>query len=78
MYPDWPRTSADLVPLPRCDGPKLQPFDFHGKQQIEFLEYIGEGSHAHVFKVKIHKQIYALKLVGVQQEMAPCFRLLFS
>ncbi|KAI1735542.1 kinetochore Sim4 complex subunit FTA2-domain-containing protein [Xylaria scruposa] len=62
MYPDWPRSDADLVPLPHCDGPKLQPFDFGGPQAIEFLEYIGEGLHAHVFKVAIRGQIYALKL----------------
>lgn len=64
MYPDWPKSAADLVPLPRCDGPKLGPFMFHGSQRIEFLEYIGEGSHAHVFKVRIRENIYALKLVG--------------
>ncbi|KAJ9130230.1 Kinetochore complex Sim4 subunit Fta2 [Pleurostoma richardsiae] len=62
MYPDWPRSSADLVPLPRCDGPKLKPFDFQGTQTIEFLEHVGEGLHAHVFKVQILGQIYALKL----------------
>lgn len=63
MYPDWPRSKADLVPLPPCDGPKLKAFDFKGKQAIEFLEYAGEGLHAHVFKVRIKKKIYALKLV---------------
>lgn len=63
MYPDWPQSDADLVPLPRCDGPKLKPFDFQGAQRIEFLEYVGEGLHAHVFKVRIRGQIYALKLV---------------
>ncbi|KAI0386000.1 kinetochore Sim4 complex subunit FTA2-domain-containing protein [Hypomontagnella monticulosa] len=62
MYPDWPRSSEDLVPLPLCDGPKLKPFDFQGAQKIEFLEYIGEGLHAHVFKVQIRGQTYALKL----------------
>ncbi|KAK0612337.1 kinetochore Sim4 complex subunit FTA2-domain-containing protein [Bombardia bombarda] len=62
MYPDWPATDADLVPLPQCIGPKLEPFDFQGPQQIEFLEYIGEGLHAHVFKIRILGQIYALKL----------------
>ncbi|KAK1834584.1 kinetochore Sim4 complex subunit FTA2-domain-containing protein [Podospora conica] len=62
MYPDWPRSKADLVPLPLCDGPKLKAFDFKGKQQIEFLEYLGEGLHAHVFKVRIRRKIYALKL----------------
>ncbi|OAP60928.1 hypothetical protein AYL99_05930 [Fonsecaea erecta] len=62
MYLDWPESPADLVPLPRCDGPKLKPFNFKGSQEIEFLEYLGEGLHAHVFKVKIELQIYALKL----------------
>ncbi|OTB03976.1 hypothetical protein M426DRAFT_262659 [Hypoxylon sp. CI-4A] len=62
MYPDWPKSAADLVPLPRCDGPKLKPFEFHGPQTIEFLEYIGEGAHGHVFKIKIHEEVYALKL----------------
>jgi hypothetical protein len=63
MYPDWPRSDADLVPLPQCEGPKLQPFDFGGMQAIEFLEDLGAGLHAHVFKVAIRGQIYALKLV---------------
>ncbi|KAM6525385.1 hypothetical protein FALCPG4_010934 [Fusarium falciforme] len=52
MYPDWPESAFDLVPLPHCDGPKLEPFDFQGPQKIEFLEYIGEGAHAHVFKFR--------------------------
>ncbi|KAI1171101.1 kinetochore Sim4 complex subunit FTA2-domain-containing protein [Nemania sp. FL0916] len=62
MYPDYPQSDADLVPLPHCDGPKLAPFDFGGPQAIEFLEFLGEGLHAFVFKVAIHGQIYALKL----------------
>ncbi|CAM1502362.1 Fc.00g043460.m01.CDS01 [Cosmosporella sp. VM-42] len=62
MYPDWPESAADLVPMPRCDGPKLEPFDFQGQQNMEFLEYLGEGSHSHVFKVEIQGLIYALKL----------------
>src|SRR5438874_250828 len=68
MYPDWPLSTADLVPLPRCDGPKLKPFDFQGAQTIEFLEHVGEGLHAHVFKVQIRGQIYALKLVGATMD----------
>lgn len=64
MYPDWPGTAADLGPLPHHDGPKLKPFDFLGPQQIEFLEYIGEGLHAHIVKVKILGREYALKLVS--------------
>ncbi|KAG5952846.1 hypothetical protein E4U53_007778 [Claviceps sorghi] len=62
MYPDWPQSPADLVPLPQCDGPKLKPFPFQGPQSIQFLDYIGGGLHAHVFKVMILGQIYALKL----------------
>lgn len=64
MYPDYPEKPADLVPLPRCDGPKLEPFDFQGPQEIEFLEYLGEGAHSHVVKVRIRSEIYALKLVS--------------
>ncbi|KHN95789.1 uncharacterized protein MAM_06401 [Metarhizium album ARSEF 1941] len=62
MYPDWPESAADLVPLPRCDGPKLKAFPFPGPQKMEFLEYLGEGLHAHVFKIRISGQVYALKL----------------
>ncbi|OTA69982.1 hypothetical protein K449DRAFT_341534, partial [Hypoxylon sp. EC38] len=62
MYPEWPKSSSDLVPLPHCDGPKLNPFPFQGPQKITFLEYLGEGLHAHVVKVEIQGQIYALKL----------------
>jgi hypothetical protein len=65
MYPDWPESAADLVPLPRVNGPKLAPFDFRGPQKIEFLEHLGEGTHSHVLKVRILGQIYALKLVSV-------------
>ncbi|KAH7134040.1 kinetochore Sim4 complex subunit FTA2-domain-containing protein [Dactylonectria macrodidyma] len=61
MYPDWPE-HVPLQPQPRCIGPKLKPFDFQGPQKIEFLEYLGEGLHSHVVKVKVHGQIYALKL----------------
>lgn len=64
MYPGWPKSAADLVPLPQCKGPQLKPFKFHRSQKIEFLEYIGEGSHAHVFKVRIQESVYALKLVS--------------
>lgn len=64
MYPNMPESDADLVPLPRCDGPKLKPFKFNGPQKIKFLDFVGEGSHSYVFKVEIHGKIYALKLVG--------------
>lgn len=64
MYPDWPESAADLVPLPQCDGPKLKPFVFQGPQKIDFFEYTGEGSHEHVFKANIQGQIYVPKLVS--------------
>ncbi|EGX88245.1 hypothetical protein CCM_08288 [Cordyceps militaris CM01] len=62
MYPEWPKSAADLTPLPLCPGPTLPPFDFKGWQDIEFLEYLGDGAHAHVFKVRLLGKIYALKL----------------
>ncbi|OAQ72508.1 kinetochore sim4 complex subunit FTA2 domain-containing protein [Pochonia chlamydosporia 170] len=62
MFPDWPDSAADLIPLPPCEGPKLKPFDFQGPQKIDFLEYLGEGRHSFVFKVQILGRIYALKL----------------
>jgi Kinetochore Sim4 complex subunit FTA2 len=64
MYPDWPESAADLVPLPHCDDLKLKPFDFQGPQKIEFLDHLGEGLHAHVFKVKILGRVYALNIVS--------------
>ncbi|KAI1659572.1 hypothetical protein F4813DRAFT_401561 [Daldinia decipiens] len=33
MYPDWPESDADLVPLPQCDGPKLKPFKLPGSSR---------------------------------------------
>lgn len=63
MYADWPLRPADLVALPQCEGPKLQPFDVRGPQKIEFLDYLGEGLHAHVFKVKVLGRVYTLKVV---------------
>ncbi|KAJ4307126.1 hypothetical protein N0V88_000503 [Collariella sp. IMI 366227] len=45
MYPDWPRSAAELVPLPHCDGPKLKAFDFKGPQKIAFLEHIAFASY---------------------------------
>lgn len=60
-------------PLPECDGPKLHPFP-HKSPAIEFIRMIsdntppsvpGGGPHAHVFKVVILSQTYALKIVGL-------------
>ncbi|KAI1317819.1 kinetochore Sim4 complex subunit FTA2-domain-containing protein [Xylariaceae sp. FL0255] len=62
MYPEFPETADDLVSLPRCDGPKLKPFDFKGWRKIEFLEYLGSGLHSYILKVSILSKVYALKL----------------
>ncbi|KAI8666918.1 hypothetical protein NCS56_00826700 [Fusarium sp. Ph1] len=75
MYPDWPESASDLVPLPHCDGPKLEPFDFQIPQKMGFLEYIGEGAHAHVFKVRILGQIYALKLASALEAATARYQL---
>lgn len=64
MYPDWPQSPADLAPLPNCEGPRLQSFDFRGPQKIKFLNHLGEGLHSHVFTVEIRERVYALKLVS--------------
>ncbi|KAM0418568.1 hypothetical protein ACHAPT_012467 [Fusarium lateritium] len=52
MYPDWPEAASDLMPLPPCDGPKLEPFDFQGPQKIEILQHVREGAHSHVFQLQ--------------------------
>lgn len=62
MFPFLPESSADLVPLPLCEGPKLKPFAFQDQQNIEFLEYLGAGAHSYVWKVKMDGSIYALKM----------------
>ncbi|RYC62666.1 hypothetical protein CHU98_g3526 [Xylaria longipes] len=56
MYPDWPRSNADLVPLPRCDA-------LNRSRKRSSL-------YAHVFKVAIREQIYPLKLT--RSTSAPC------
>ncbi|KAI0537733.1 kinetochore Sim4 complex subunit FTA2-domain-containing protein [Xylaria digitata] len=59
-----PKSAADLVPLPQCDGPKLKPFAFQVPPKIKFLDYLGEDLHSHVFKVQISGQIYAFCCIG--------------
>jgi hypothetical protein len=58
--------------LPPCEGPKLHAFQDRNKP-VEFIELLSEppsdksgassGGHGHVFKVRIAKRIYALKIV---------------
>ncbi|AEO70537.1 uncharacterized protein THITE_2122138 [Thermothielavioides terrestris NRRL 8126] len=51
-------------PLPWFRGPKLGPFKFRDEanRDITFLEHLGGGVHAEVFRVMIDDSIYALKL----------------
>lgn len=55
--------------LPPCDGPKLNLFEHH-ECEIEWIERIGweEGmgppNEGYVFRVKINKVEYALKVVS--------------
>lgn len=56
----WMRMSA----FPQVPGPKLSPFDTKGRPfKLKFLSHIGEGVHAHIWKVKINGELYALKIV---------------
>lgn len=56
LPPTWCRSRTATVPS--------WSLDFQGPQKMEFLKYIGEGAHAHVFKVRILGQIYALKFAS--------------
>ena len=59
-----------MEPLPQIDGPKLHVFPHHS-QSLEFLQTISafeqnapdSGGDAHVFKVRIGGEDYALKVV---------------
>jgi hypothetical protein len=52
-------------PLPWFKGPKLGPFTFRDelKPDIRFLEHLGGGAHAEVFRAVIDGSDYAIKLV---------------
>lgn len=54
-------------PLPQFRGPKLEPFRFVHDQtrDIEFLDPLGRGAHAEVWRVSIGGSVYALKLVCI-------------
>lgn len=55
-------TMADLPLVPDCEGPRLHPYNRKGTDEIEFIDEVGHGAHAHVFKVRIDGKIYALKV----------------
>ncbi|KAK6069734.1 hypothetical protein SCUP234_10489 [Seiridium cupressi] len=59
----WFHLSESMTGLPDVPGPRLLPFSFDGgKDDIEFIEFLGKGVHAHVWKVTINGKIYALKI----------------
>lgn len=39
------------------------PFNFHGPQDIEFLDFLGRGAHSYVFKIRIGERLLTLKVV---------------
>lgn len=50
--------------LPDVRGPKLLPFSNNDKQpEVIFIENLGSGYHAYVWKVLIDGKAYALKMV---------------
>lgn len=63
MYTLQGNMNQKSQPLPEVEGPRLPPFPNH--HTIEFLQYLGYGLTAHVFKARINGQIYALKVVRI-------------
>lgn len=67
MFPTYV-TPDKLLPMPTVEGPKLQPFDFGGKEDIDFLDPImidEEGAlTSFVVQASIGGRVYALKLVS--------------
>lgn len=53
---------VDLPPVPDCEGPRLNPYNPKGTPEIEFIDEVGKGAHAHVFKVRIEGKVFALKV----------------
>ncbi|KAK9418550.1 putative Protein kinase domain-containing protein [Seiridium unicorne] len=61
-----------MTGLPDVPGPQLLPFSFDGGiDDIEFIEFLGKGIHAHVWKVTINGKIYALKIFPFWQYHGP-------
>ena len=56
--------------LPRCEGPKLNPFHDR-KAVVTFLRLLSEvdsKGHANVFEVSIGSEYYALKVVSIRSQ----------
>ncbi|KAH8756245.1 kinetochore Sim4 complex subunit FTA2-domain-containing protein [Diaporthe sp. PMI_573] len=56
------------LPLPRVQGPKLEPFRGTASAEIQFLQFLGTAKDldSRVWKVRIGSNIYALKIFGFQ------------
>lgn len=53
-----------MTDFPQVPGPKVKQFESpNGLVKIHFIHHIGKGIHAHVWKVQIDGNIYALKIV---------------
>ncbi|KAK6840410.1 hypothetical protein PG995_016164 [Apiospora arundinis] len=58
--------------LPLAPGPKLAPFKGNpNKLEIDFIKYLGSGVHAHVWKVQIDGDVYALKMFKFGNHFTP-------
>ena len=56
----------NMAMIPDVPGPKLGPFRHDlWPLPIDFVEPIGEGSDAVVWKVRIEERLYALKIVRI-------------
>lgn len=54
----------DMSAVPPIPGPKINPFKGdYWPLTIEFLDQLGKGEDGHVWKVRIEKEVYALKVV---------------
>ncbi|KAK8039463.1 hypothetical protein PG993_007874 [Apiospora rasikravindrae] len=54
--------------------PRLHPFDTGGEPLVlDFIKKLGEGIHAHVWKVRINGELYALKLDSAPEGLWDAF-----
>lgn len=64
MFYKYENVRPPLLPLPRCEGPKLEPFSVNDDVDIEFISPIASGGQADIWKVAIQGRVYALKMVS--------------
>lgn len=59
-------TTTLPLPFPRAHGPRLEPFRGAASADVEFLAFLGNDKDvdSKVWKVRIDKNIYALKIVS--------------